>query len=137
MKSEIQHCNKIIYCNYRPQGYVFTGVCLSMGGSLSWAFLSRRDLCPGIDSLSRGSLSRGVSVHGLGSLSMVGVSVQGDLYPGGSLSREISIKGDLCPERSLSKGSLSGRPSRQRPSYSKNLSLSVLKICKLSRLCTN
>ena len=52
------------------------------------------------------SLSRVVSVQG--------VSVQGDLCPGGSLSREVSVQGSLCPggslsgEESLSRGSLSG-----------------------------
>ena len=69
--------------------YYFTGVCLPTGGSQSlsgglvqgglrpervsvWG-----GLCPG-DSLSKGSLSKGLSVRG-------GNSVQGGLCPGGSL----------------------------------------------------
>ena len=64
------------------EGYVFTGVCPSTGGSMSRGVsvqegsLSRRGgLCPG-----QGSLSRG-----------------GGLYPGeGSLSRGFSIQGCFC-----------------------------------------
>ena len=58
-----------------PANEVFTGVCLSTGGS--------RSLSGGSRSLSRGSLSRGVSVQGE-SLSK-GVSVGEGVCPGGSL----------------------------------------------------
>ena len=51
------------------EGYVFTGVCLSIEGSLSRGYLFRRGLCLG------GLCPRRVSVHG-GSLSR-GISVQG------------------------------------------------------------
>ena len=43
-----------------------------------------------------GSLSGGVSVQG-GGICPGGVSVQGVLSPGGSLSREVSVQGGLCP----------------------------------------
>ena len=61
-------------------------------------------LCPG-HSLSRGSLSRDVSVQG-------GVTVQGDLCPGGfcldGLCPGGSLPKGLCPGRSRSRWSLSG-----------------------------
>ena len=95
------------------EGYVFTGVCLSTGGSLSQGVSILRGLCP------RGSLSRGFSVQGVsvqggvsvqvGSLSRwvsvqgvsmpKGVSVQGGLCPGG-----FHPWGGLCPRGSLSRG---------------------------------
>ena len=87
------------------EGYVLTGVCLSTEGCLSWG----RGVSVQVGgSLSRGSLSlrghmwRGVSVHEEGlcpggwsvsggwslsrGVSVWGVSVQGGLRPGGSLS---------------------------------------------------
>ena len=121
-------------------GFLSRGVCL--GGSLSRVSLCGGvsvqgwGLCPGVGSLSKGSLSGrslsrgGVPVQGwslcpgVGSLSRGRVSVQGwDLCPGlGSLSRAgVSVQGGLCPGGSLSReisvqggicpgGSLSGSP---------------------------
>ena len=44
----------------------------------------------------------------------MGVSVQGSLCPGGSLSRGVSVQRSLCPGESLSRGSLSRWVSVQR-----------------------
>ena len=92
------------------KGYIFTGVCLSIGGDLG--------LCP------RGSLTGGVSVQGdlclgwglyPGGFSVQGVSVQGSLCPGGSLSKGVSVHGFL-PRGSLSKGvSVQGVSVREIP----------------------
>ena len=115
---------KLLPANEVCEGYVFTGVCLSMGegglcpqgvsvqgGLCPGGSLSTGGLCPGEGSLSTGeSLSAGVSVQGVSvqgvsvkRVPVQGVSVQGDLLPGG-LCLGISVQGG-----SLSRGSLSGR----------------------------
>ena len=79
-------------------GVSVQGEGLYPGGSLSRGRVSvqGKDLCPGGGSLSRGSLSRGVSVQV--------VSV------GGSLSRGVSVQ-----RGSLSRGSLLGSPPDRDP----------------------
>ena len=91
-------------------GYVFAGVCLSMGRGLG---LCPVGLCPGM-SLSRRSLSSGISVQWV---SVQGVSVQWVSVQDVSV-QEVSVQWDLCPvgicsgglcqEGSLSRESLSG-----------------------------
>ena len=69
-----------------------------------------------------GSLSRGVSVQGA-SLSR-GVSVQG-----ASLSRGVSVKGGSLSRGSLSTGSLSGRPPMNRMTHrSKDITFQQLRL---------
>ena len=82
------------------EGYVFTGVCLSMGGSGGVPVSVHGGFCPGMGGLcpGGGGLSRGW-----------GVCIGG----GESLSRGwgVSVQGGLCPGwGSLSRGSLSWRP---------------------------
>ena len=76
------------------EGYVFTDVCDSVHGGLCPSMHHRSHgqggLCLG-GSLSRGSLSRRVSVQG-------------------SLSKVVSVQGVLCPEGVCPGGSLLGRP---------------------------
>ena len=82
------------------------------------------------ESLSRGSLS-----WGAGGVSMS----RGCLCPGGFLSggfsgqgglcvcvQGISVQEGLCPGGSLSMGSLSGRPPRQRPMYGEVRAVHIL-----------
>ena len=110
------HLSVILSRGLCPEGFCPGGSSLSRIGSLSRrgslsrsGYLSRGvsvqgSLCPGGESLSRGSLSRGY-LSRRGSLSR-GVSVQGSLCPGGeSLSRRgVSVQGSLCPGESLSRG---------------------------------
>ena len=110
------HPTEMLSC-YHPavcEGYVFTGVCLSMG--------------VGSRSLSRGGLHAREDLHPSGSLSR-GVFVQRGLCPGGisvqgaSLSRGVSVQGvsiqrGLCPWGSLSGRSLSrGVSVMETPPY--------------------
>ena len=91
------------------QGNVFTPVCHSVhtGG-----------LCLGGVSVQWGSLSGGWSLST--QVSVQGVSVQGSLCPGGSLSRGLSVKGALCQED---------------PQYSNERAVRILMECIVASSC--
>ena len=92
-------CSKLLPpTNEVCEGYVFTGDCLSTGGSSSLWGVSvqgvsvQGGLCPGASvggDLSRGSLSRG--------------SLSGGVSRGGSLSRGVSVHGVSVRDKSICK----------------------------------
>ena len=108
-------------------------------GSLSravsvWGVSVKEGLCEG------GSLSRGLCPGGLcpGESLSSGVSVQGGFCPGGSLSggslsRGVSVQGGLCPGISVLDGGEGTLDQRQRPSPSVDRE-TLLKILPCSKL---
>ena len=131
------NCSPYYYrtANEGCEGYIFTGVCLSIGcgGSLSrkWEVSVRgvsggRGFCPARGLWPEQSLSRGISVQGVSvqgvsvwGVSVWGVSVQGGLCPGGL----VSIQGGLCLGGLCPGGLCPGRISAQEDSVQDSLCL--------------
>ena len=108
-KQECSTIGYILSARYHTKGSLSRGFMSS--GLCPRGSLFRGSLFRGVGCLSRGISVRGISVQGVSvhrSLSR-GISVQGGLCPGGSLSKGVSVQGvyiqrGLCPRGSLSKG---------------------------------